>query len=147
VNLRHLLACASWFAIAGFAFYAPASSQAADREQAWDKTSACFKLPEQSPIVGKCFVVHGRARLSGEGAACTGIWRIGTKRIMHVCDKLPENAEQLLNSGYPEHKMDWIFGNNVFGDFLVCPLAPEKPGVAQQICLARADHLKLVHDR
>lgn len=66
---------------------------------------------------------------------------------MQVCGDLPKNAEQMLNSGYNDHETDWIFGNSVFGDFLVCPLDPEKPGYAQQVCVARADHLKLVHDR
>lgn len=66
---------------------------------------------------------------------------------MHVCSDLPENAERMLNSGYDDHEAEWIYGNSVFGDFLVCPLEPEKPGYAQHVCVARADHLRLVHER
>ena len=132
-------------AAAGVIFSMAAYAQDADRASIWDASSTCIQRPKDSPIVGRCFWVHGRARLSGQGAACTGIWRIGTKRVLHVCEDLPKNAETLLNDQPANHESGWIYGNHVFGEYLVCPLDADVPGAARHVCVARAENLKLVH--
>ena len=61
------------------------------------------------------------------------IWRVGTKRILGVREgmPIPRNLEEQFDS----------FWNEVFGDFLVCPLTEPKPGHMQMMCVESANNL------
>jgi hypothetical protein len=120
--------------------------RAANDESAWDKTSDCFKLPKQEPIVGECFTIHGRADNWGSCGpmTCVTIWRVGTKRVLGISGDLPANAKKLAYSGYSTGTPGTPFINHVYGDFLICPLSHEKPGHMQFVCVAKASNLHLV---
>jgi len=85
-------------------------------------------------VVDQCFIFHGRVRIvNGAGMV---IWRIGTNRIVEVEDEdnVPGNLRKAL------FKYDEL-GNDVYGDFEVCPLTKNKPGEMQMVCMESASHL------
>jgi hypothetical protein len=94
-------------------------------------------------IVGRCFVVHGRMFFPN-GNPPVRISRLGTKRILGVLDGakrddtdavLPEDLRGRLGPEWDKYE--------VYGDFDVCPLAPERPGHMQFVCLKDAGHILL----
>ena len=85
---------------------------------------------EAKPSTWPCYWVHGRMR-EGNGTPATRIWPIGTRRLLGVAnsrrpeedvgvpDTLPESLRRLsVNDRLP----------SVWGDFYVCPVAPERAG-------------------
>ena len=111
----------------------------ASQADAEDRPSACTA---SSLRVGDCFTVHGRM------TSCTGvpnvrIWVIGTKRILGVVDAkgdpagehiLPERLDRGISVMPPCSKA-------AFGEFTVCPLTEERPGVMRKVCLESATNL------
>jgi hypothetical protein len=90
---------------------------------------ACVRNPK---LVAKCFDVHGRLSFYN-GAPSARIWKIGTKRLLGVHDSvLPGQLGLRMTSSNMQ----------AFGDFRVCPLTREKPGVMQIVCIASARHVK-----
>jgi hypothetical protein len=83
-------------------------------------------------LVSACFVVHGRM-YNSSGGSLARIWRIGTKRILHVVGPhdLPSNVKPLMRD----------FDHEVVADFLVCPYAKDKPGEALPVCVESASHV------
>ena len=74
------------------------------------------------------------------------IWIIGTKRILGVHgaagnpwdkDQVPDAVERWMSDGSegPPHS------RAAFGDFVVCPLAPDEPTVMRRVCVASASKL------
>jgi hypothetical protein len=107
-------------------------------------TSSAFGDDTQKPchlhpqVVGACFPVHGRLSLYN-GTPSVRLWKIGTNRMLGVSQgrfalsgyqNLPETLEQ---------KLSWE--NELYGDFVVCPFTPAKPGVMQLICIDSGAHL------
>jgi len=95
-------------------------------------------------IVGRCFVVHGRMFFPN-GNPPVRISRLGTRRILGVLDGakddasdavLPADLRKRLGAEWDKH--------DVFGDFEVCPLTPERPGRMQFVCLKGGRHLTLM---
>lgn len=79
-------------------------------------------------LVGACFWLHGRMSYYN-GAPSTRIWRIGTKRLLGVpSETVPESIAPNFSG----------FDDVVTGDFQVCPLSREKPGVMQMVCVEAA---------
>ena len=83
-------------------------------------------------LVSACFVVHGRM-YNSSGGSLARIWRIGTKRILHVVGPhhLPSNVEPLLTD----------FDHEVVADFLVCPYTKDRPDEARMVCVQSATHV------
>ena len=106
--------------------------------------SACAASPN---LVGKCFTVHGRL------TTCTGvpnarIWIVGTKRILGVADAKDDVAGDGLLPGALEDEM---FGSApcskaAFGDYTVCPLEPDRPGVMRHVCVDKAVRIRITED-
>ena len=101
-----------------------------------------------SPLrTGACFTVHARL------TTCAGIpnatlWIVGTKRILGVADVrgrpngdglLPPALEREMFSSTPCSKA-------AFGDFTVCPLTPDEPGIMRRVCVVAATRL-VIRDR
>ena len=94
-------------------------------------------------IVGQCFVVHGRMFFPN-GNPPVRISRIGTKRILGVLDGakrddtddvLPDDLRRRLGPEWDKFE--------VTGDFTLCPLARERPGHMQFVCLKDASRVLL----
>lgn len=82
--------------------------------------------------MAECFVAHGRLSFYN-GTPSARIWKIGTKRLLGVHNSvLPGQLGVRMSS----------FGMQALGDFRVCPLTREKPGVMQIVCIASAENLK-----
>jgi hypothetical protein len=73
------------------------------------------------------------------------IWIMGTHRVLGIedavgdpagCRLLPEKLNQPMLSGTPCTKA-------AFGDFTVCPLTPQLPGVMQRACVMSAKKIVL----
>ena len=89
-------------------------------------------------IIGEPFIVHGRLSLYN-GAPSVRLWKIGTNRILGVSEgrfyvegirNLPEAIEE---------KLTW--DTELYGDFLVYPFTPSKPGVMQLMCIESVKNL------
>ncbi len=87
---------------------------------------------EDGKGVGPTFTVHGRIRCYNGGWP-NRIWVVGTKRLIGIPEfsPLPDN----LDSVYIPYK------NEVFGDFVLCPLTERKAGEMQFVCMLSASHL------
>ena len=113
---------------------------------AQESPSACAASPK---LVGQCFTVHGRL-LTCNGFPGTTIWIVGSKRILGVTDAmgnvgagsgrvLPGNLEEQMFGSTPCSKA-------AFGDYTVCPLAPDEPGVMRLVCVDRAARIRFTND-
>ncbi len=101
--------------------------------------------------VAACFTVHGRLTYS-TGIPNYRIWIVGTKRILGVHgaaghpwdeNQLPDAVERWMSEGDgdgPPHS------RAAFGDFVVCPLAPDEPKVMRRVCVASASKLAFRKD-
>jgi len=101
--------------------------------------TACAASPAR---VGECFTVHGRLTACG-GVPTVRIWVIGTKRILGVVAAnshpagdhlLPPSLEETMFSEPPCSKA-------AYGDFTICPLSPDRPGVMRMVCMTGARNL------
>jgi hypothetical protein len=100
---------------------------------------SCADSPKR---VGACFTVHGR--LTGcAGSPTFRIWRIGTQRILGVEDPTGDPVgEPLLPEPLQTTMLDaGPCGTAAFGDFTVCPLEPDAPGVMRRVCVVSATKL------
>jgi hypothetical protein len=91
-------------------------------------------------LTGKCFNVHGRLSVYN-GTPSIRLWPLGTKRLLGVIDPADvSNApgETILPLDI-KNKLDW--DQNVFGDFLVCPLTRQQPGRMQTVCIESGKNL------
>jgi hypothetical protein len=113
-------------------------------------SAPCFSQPKPhagcDPIPyarAPCFVVHGILQGSN-GVPALRLWRSGTKRVLGVVggDGDPAAADLIpepLNSQMTTSTPGWL--RSVDADFMVCPLAVEKAGWMQPVCLVGATHL------
>lgn len=92
----------------------------------------CQGRPELS---GACFVVHGRLS-DANGNPTLRIWPVGTSRMLGVREgyELPANIRDCVG---------WGRLQNLYADFLVCPLAAERRGHMRPVCVESASGLVL----
>jgi hypothetical protein len=88
---------------------------------------------QNAPPIGQCKMIHGRVKLWGDGWLT--FWPIGTKRLMTIQGNVPPHLDTLINISSDTH---------IVGDFEVCPLKKDRPGVSQWICIATASRLVVV---
>ena len=95
-------------------------------------TAFAVDCKDDPKVVSACFVVHGRM-YNSSGGSLARIWRIGSKRILHVVGPhhLPPNVEPLM----PD------FDHEVVADFLVCPYTNDRLGEARMVCVQSATHV------
>src|SRR5260221_9249868 len=96
---------------------------------------------EGSPhVVGECFTVHGRLSFYN-GSPGFRIWRIGTTRILGIYDPVELRGERPWLPPAVVRALGDDVGNQVYGDFRVCPMSRERPGHMQYVCVADATRL------
>ena len=107
--------------------------------QSTPKADSCRARPD---LVGKCFNVHGRLSVYN-GTPSIRLWPIGTKRLLGIID--PTDVSNAPGSTILpldiKSKLDW--NKDVFGDFVVCPLAVSKPGRMQTVCIESGKNLTI----
>lgn len=83
---------------------------------------------------GACFVVHGRiGRYFGNPE--WRIWRTGTQRILSVVPDPAESSNREVAVLGRTLEQDNVYV--VFGDFQVCPLAKDVPGLLRDVCIQK----------
>jgi hypothetical protein len=118
------------------------------------RTIPC-KTPEN---VSSCY--RARGRLSYQSVNFTWLlWKIGTHRLLKICDdptfkamqstgdcddpEYPANLRRIYDSDRRRWKRAGGHGDyyppDVFGDFEICPLEPERRGVRQYACIESAE--------
>jgi hypothetical protein len=92
---------------------------------------SCRSRPD---VVGKCFSVHGRLSVYN-GTPSIRLWPMGTKRLLGIIDpKDTSNAPgPTILPDDIKKKLDW--NKDVFGDFVVCPLARQQTRRMQTVCI------------
>jgi hypothetical protein len=87
---------------------------------------------------GPCFVIHGRL-FAANGTPGLRIWVVGTKRILGVHNDDVEPGEP---GGYPACLSSHVgFGTNLYADFTVCPVAPDREGWMRPVCIESASNM------
>jgi hypothetical protein len=115
------------------------------------------KTPENASL---CYWTHGRLR-TYNGNPSDRIWKIGSHRILGVFNgpshfpprtiaddenpELPANLQRAFDIDYRHWKdstsdIDYEFPD-IFADFEVCPLEPEKQGWMQAVCIESAKNI------
>ena len=104
------------------------------------RTIPC-KTPENT---NSCYWQHGRIGYYN-GTPAIRLWKIGTNRLLAIYSgpsvdrygldnedpQMPANLKRTLKPSQ----------NQVFGDFEVCPLEPEREGAMQAACIESAKNL------
>jgi hypothetical protein len=102
------------------------------------------KMPENASL---CYWTRGRLGVAN-GNPSLRMWKVGTKRILGIYSgpaTFPPRTNE--DSEEPElpanmEKLDGVFeGANIFADFEVCPLRPERPGQMQPVCIESAKNI------
>ncbi len=103
-----------------------------------DIVKSCKILPAVS---GDSFIIHGRLSLS-YGTPSMRIWKIDSERLFGVYDMAEELYSRSTFANTPGTiEKNLNFSIEVYGDFLVYSLTPEKDGVMQHVCVESASNL------
>ena len=94
-------------------------------------SGGCDRAPTP---VADCRSVHGRLSVTS-GTPSVRIWPVGTTQLLGVSGPeehpfIPDNLMSKLN-----------LSDDIFGDFVVCPLTRERPGEMQLVCVQSASEL------
>lgn len=113
-------------------------------------SAPCFSQPKPhagcEPISyakAPCFIVHGILQGSN-GVPAVRLWRSGTKRVLGIVGGDGDPAAdglipEPLNTQMATTTPGWL--RSARADFRVCPLATEKAGWMQPVCLVGATHV------
>jgi len=105
------------------------------------ETPRCKGNPK---LIDQCFAVHGRATF-GSGTPALRIWPTGTRRVLGVtAGSVADDADAPI---CPKEMLKFTAGTEEFGDFVVCPFTPDKPGHMQMVCVESVSHLVVRHPR
>src|SRR5579872_285564 len=103
--------------------------------------------PEAQPcksdpdLVGECFTLQGRLS-AYNGNPTFRIWRIGTRRMLGITEKVFPADEEVLPESLAG-KVTWDV--EAWGEFLVCPFTADQPGVMQKVCIESANDIIFKH--
>lgn len=122
------------FIIALLVISAPATSGQGEM-----RTPTLKPCREQPNLAGKCFRVRGRLSLYN-GNPTIRLWRAGTKRMLGVSASYASEGYSSIPKEI-EAKLNWE--NEVWGDFLVCPFTPQRPGEMQMMCIDEGRQIEL----
>jgi hypothetical protein len=106
------------------------------------------KIPCKTPEnASECYWTHGRITI-GNGTPAYRLWEIGTKRMLGIYSGPSTYRDPLsLDNEDPDFpaNVEKIWSPRVYrplyGDFEVCPLAPEHPGAMRPACVESAKNL------
>lgn len=111
--------------------------------QAAPKRKIPCKTPENA---SECYWTRGRITIAN-GNPAFRMWKVGTKRLLGIFSG-PSVFHDWLSpdNEHPEFPANvykvWMPTLGVlYGDFEVCPLAPEHPGAMRPVCVESAKNL------
>ena len=116
--------------------------------QALPQNSPKRRIPCKTPQnASECYWTHGRITI-GNGTPAYRLWKIGTQRILGIYSGPSTFHDPLsLDNEDPDFpaNVEKIWSPRVYrplyGDFEVCPLAPERPGAMRPVCVESAKNL------
>ncbi len=73
------------------------------------------------------------------GTPSVRIWKVGTTRMLGVSEARFKIDGYENLPGDVRSRLSW--DTDLFGDFVVCPFTPEKPGVMRLVCVDSATRL------
>ena len=100
------------------------------------------KCKENPHVVAACYSVHARASPAANTVRIY-LWPVGTKRLLGVAGG--PVLDDAIAPIYPQNLEFDSSNDSVYGDFLVCPFAPEQEGHLQLVCIESATHLIVKH--
>ena len=108
------------------------------------KTAHRRILCESPENAASCYWIHGRLSFYN-GTPSYRLWRTGTRRLLGIysgpsVDRLGLDNEDpefpaIVRQKFKPSK------NQIFGDFEVCPLEPQKDGAMQAACIESAKNI------
>ena len=106
------------------------------------KRKVACKIPENA---ASCYWAHGRLSIYN-GTPSYRLWKIGTHRILGIYSRPEGQTADTLDAEHPElpANLDRAFkslATEVFADFEICPLEPERTGVMQAACIESAKNI------
>ena len=116
--------------------------------QALPQTAPKRKIPCKVPEnASECYWTRGRIR-EDNGTPAYRMWKVGTNRLLGIYSGPSTYNDPLsLDNENPEFPANvekiWTsrLGADLYGDFEVCPLAPEHPGAMRPVCVESAKNL------
>jgi hypothetical protein len=116
--------------------------------QAIPQSSPKRRIPcKTQENAASCYWTRGRIRI-GAGTPAHRLWKVGTKRLLGIYSGPSTYNDPLsLDNENPEFPANveeiWTprVGAPLYGDFEVCPLAPEHPGAMRPACVESAKNL------
>ena len=116
------------------------------------QNAAKRKIPCKTPEnAASCYWTRGRLGLAN-GNPSIRMWKVGTKRILGIYSgpstwppRTNEDSESPELPANIEKLGDALDGGNIFADFEVCPLAPDRPGRMQAVCIESAKNIFIEH--
>jgi hypothetical protein len=105
------------------------------------------RIPCKTPQnTSECYWTRGRVAF-GTGNPAFRMWKIGTKRLLGIYSGPSVSHDRLSpDQEHPEFpaNVDKVWSSRLgalYGDFEVCPLAPERPGAMRPVCVESAKNL------
>ena len=98
--------------------------------------------------VWPCYWTHGRIT-AGNGTPSTRIWPSGTHRLLGVVNKDHPIADDAYAPTLPDNVLNLLTDQNFFtawGDFYVCPVAPERAGWMRFVIVKKARRVSVEPD-
>lgn len=101
-----------------------------------------------SPVL-ECYWTHGRLGFTN-GTPSLRLWKIGTTRILGIYSGpeayLGDQSGENLDNENPQLPTNIgaklkAFHNEIYADFEICPLEPEKPQTMQPACIMAARNI------
>jgi hypothetical protein len=96
----------------------------------------------------ECYWTRGRVAF-GTGNPAFRMWKIGTKRLLGIYSGPSVSHDRLSpDQEHPEFpaNVEKVWSSRLgalYGDFEICPLAPERPGAMRPVCVESAKNLFL----
>lgn len=104
-----------------------------------------------------CYWTHGRLS-AYNGNPTYRIWKIGTRRVLgvfngpsHFPPRIASYDDDVFNPEFPttldsankvsHNRWKWGWPPDVFADFEVCPLEPERENEMQAVCIESAKNI------
>ena len=115
--------------------------------QAVPQSSPKRRIPCKTPQnASECYWTRGRVAF-GTGNPAFRMWKIGTKRLLGIYSGPLVSHDRLSpDQEHPEFpaNVDKVWSSRLgalYGDFEVCPLAPERAGFMRPVCVESAKNL------
>ena len=121
-----------------------AVSSSGESQSATGKRTIPCKTPTNAAT---CYWTRGRLSLYN-GAVNIRLWKIGTNRLLgihggpSVFRRDSDDAEEPELPANVSRVFDPL-NNQIFADFEICPLEPERPGAMQAACIESAKNIRV----